>query len=296
MYSLNHKVVLFVLLALFLTACNREPEVDIEATAAASLSATQEAMPTATAVPPTNTPIPADTPTAIPTATAVPPTNTPPPTPTNTPEPTATSIPEANIIETLLESGDTLYELPAEGFSLILPPEWLTIDLKSKDFANAMNAIGEQNESLSFFNAEYGQALIAAGMKFYALNIDNDSLISGNPVSINVLTQELPYELSVEQFSAISVGQLEQLFDLSDPIITTPVTINDQDGIKLEYQVQLINAVGIPIDLINTQYIFIQHETAYIVTLGMLVELDEQYTDSARTAVETFRFLDAKSK
>jgi hypothetical protein len=50
---------------------------------------------TATPLPPTNTPIPTDTPapTATDTATAVPPTNTPQPTATDTPEPTATNTP-----------------------------------------------------------------------------------------------------------------------------------------------------------------------------------------------------------
>lgn len=285
----SRKFLLMIFVGLFLVACSSEPEVDVDATVAAALSATQTAVPTATAVPPTDTPIPTDTPTPVPTDTAVP-TDT--PAPTDTPESTATAIPEPGIIETPLESGDVLYEVTTEGFSFTLPPEWVVLDLTTDDFAAMMGAVGEQNDSLSFLSTEYAQALIASGMRFYALNTSPDSLDSGNPISINVISEELPFELTVEEYAAFAVGQLEKIFDLEGQIEQTAVTVGKMESVQLVYTAQIVNAVGIPIESLNTQYVFIRDGRAYFVTLGVLTELADQYLESVREAAETFRFLD----
>ncbi len=296
MFGLIRKTGFIILLSLLMVACSSEPEVDIEATVASSLSATQMAMPTATDIPPTNTPIPTetavptDTPTSVPTEMAVP-TNT--PAPTNTPEPTSTPIPEANIIETVLDSGEILYEIPNGGFSLALPPEWKVLDLESDNFADALGSVGEQNESLSFLSTDYARTLIASGMKFYALNIDRDSLITGNPISINVVTEELPFDLTVEEYATIVIGQFEQLLGVDEQQMeVTPITLDDQEGVRITYVTQMINAVSIPIETSNTHYVFVHDGYAYFITVGVLTELEDQYLKSARAAAETFRFLE----
>ena len=217
MFYFIRKLMIIILLGGLAVACNSEPEADVAATVAASLSATQTAQPTETTVP-TNTPVPTDTPTSLPTETAVP-TDT--PVPTDIPEPTATSTPEPNIIETVQESGDVLYEMPAGGFSFILPSDWIVFDLTTEDFSAMLGAVGEQND-LSFFSTEYAQALIASGMKFYALNAAPDSLGSGNPFSINVITEDMLGDLTVSQYAALTVGQLEQIFDLEGQIEKRP--------------------------------------------------------------------------
>ncbi len=285
----SRKVLLIVLIGLFLVACSSEPEVDVDATVAAALSATQTAAPTATAVPPTDTPIPTDTPTPMPTETAVP-TDT--PIPTDTPELTATAAPESGIIETPLESGDVLYEIIDGGFSFTLPPEWIVVDLEAGNLAEAISAVGEQNESLSFLSSDYMQALIASGMKFYAINSDPESLNSGNPFVINVITEELPFELTASKYAAIAVGQLEQVFDLQSPIEETSIMMDGGESARLAYTAQIVNVMGIPIDVVNTQYIVIHEGYSYIVSVSVLADYADQYLEPARAAAETFQFLD----
>jgi hypothetical protein len=279
----SRKFLLIVFIGLFLAACSSEPEVDVEATVAAALSATQTAVPTATAVPPTDTPIPTDTPTPMPTETAV---------PTDTPEPTATTAPESGIIETPLKSGDVLYEIIDGGFSFSLPPEWTVLDLNADNFADMMGAVGEQNDSLSFLSSDYAQTLLASGMKFYAINSDPESLNSGNPFVINVITEELPFELTASQYAAIAVGQLEQVFDLQSPIEETSITMDEEEIARLAYTAQIVNVMGIPIDVVNTQYIVIHEGYSYIVSVSVLADYADQYLEPARAAAETFHFLD----
>lgn len=80
---MSTKFVVVFFTVILLAACGGSPAVDVEATVAAAVEATQAANPTDTPVPPTATPEP-------PTATPEPPTATPEPTETSTPEATPT--------------------------------------------------------------------------------------------------------------------------------------------------------------------------------------------------------------
>lgn len=279
------KLLILVSLCTFLVACGQEePEMNLEATVAAALSATQTAAPTATAVPPTATPTQAPTATAVPTSTLA---------PTSTPEATATTVAETGIIETELDSGNTLYELPESGFSFELSPEWAVIDLTAEELSDVLGAVVEQNESLSFLSTEYAQNLVASGIRFYAINTVPESLASGGPFTLNVVVEELPFGLTAERYANLAVGQLEQLFDLETAVEQTPVTVGGEASVRLVYPLEIVTALGVPVDIVNTQYIFVNEGRAYIVTASVLTELAEAYLEPVRAAAETFRFIES---
>lgn len=279
---------LILIATLFVSACG--PAVDVDATVAAALSATQTAEPTDTPVPPTDTPVPTDTPTPMPTdtPTAVP-TDTPTPVPTNTPEPTPTETAVSGIIQTAIDDSNILYEVPLETFSIILPEDWEIIDLTVDDLSDALEAVGEQNEGLEdIFSNDYFQNLVAAGIKFYALNTNIDSLTSVNPASINIIRQELPIPFTLEEYTDLNVAQLEQFFDLTSEIKVDSIMLGDMESSRISYTVDLVNPFGQLINGLNTQYLLIDGDIAYVVTLSMTEDLADDYLEEFRTAVETF--------
>lgn len=284
--------VFLTLVLLLLTACNAMSEEEVMQTAVANVSATQTAEPTAT-------PLPKDTPTPEPTATDTPvPTNTPTleptetPLPTNTPTPTETATPASSLVETTLDSGDILYEQTDAGFSMILSSDWLVIDLSSDDFSQMLEMVGGQNDSLSFFTEDYFQQIIASGIRFYAVNDNIDSLSNPVPMSINILVQEENFGLSLEEFMTVNTAQFENFFDLTSEIEQEVVMLGELEAGRISYTLNLVTALGVESEVANTQYFILANDGLYVITLGMGIELVEEYQEAARTAVETFRLIE----
>jgi len=292
---MKHSLITIILLSvLTLVGCSSEPEPDIEATVAAALAATQTAAPTQTPLPPTATPEPTHTPTPVPTDTPTPePTATATPQPTDTSVPLLTPAPDSAILETNLETGGVLYELPEEGFSIALPEEWQVIDLNKVDMAGIFDALGEQNEDLKgLFSSSLLKNLVSAGIKFYALNLDQESLHATVPATINILKQDLPFEPTLEMYTDLNMGQLEQFFDLTSEIEQEQVMFGDIEGTSITYTAEIVDPIGRPIEAMNRQYLILDGSLAYIITLSMPVELAEKHLQPYAEAAETFRLIE----
>jgi hypothetical protein len=293
--KMKHLLAVLILLStLAVVSCSNEPEPDIEATVAAALAATQTAAPTNTPLPPTATPEPTHTPTSIPTDT---PTST--PTATATPEPTDTPAPiqspslASPIIETELETGDILYELPADRFSIALPQDWQAVDLEKMQLPEVLEAVGEQNENLKgLFSSSLLKNLVAAGIKFYAINLDQESLQGTIPATINILIQDLPFEPTLEMYTTLNISQLEQFFDLTSKIEQEQLMLGDLEATRITYTAKIVDPFGRTVEISNTQYLVLEGSLAYIITLSMPAELAENYLQSYSEAVETFRLIE----
>ncbi|MBK7919168.1 MAG: hypothetical protein IPJ94_23465 [Chloroflexi bacterium] len=180
---------LVLVLAGLLMGCGGDSEAEVAATVAAALAATQAAMPTATPIPPTDTPEPTATMTPLPTDT---PTSIPTAVPTSTAMPTEAPTAAPAMIQTELETGAMLYELPAIGFAMTLPADWQVVDLEKLDMAEIFGSVAERNEQLeSLFSSDSMKNLVAAGIRFYAINVSSESLSSSPPATINLALEEL---------------------------------------------------------------------------------------------------------
>lgn len=290
----------FILFALIflLIGCGGEPEIDTEATIAAGIALTQTAAPTQTPIPtntpePTDTPAPTDTPEPTATFTAVP-TDT--PEPTNTPEPTPTEEPTAvsGIIQTEQKDGTTLYELPEVGVAMALPKAWQVIDLTAEDISFLFDTMGEQNESVSdLFTNDFFQNLVAAGIKFYAIDLSDASIFSDSPASINIATETLRADFTIEEYSRLVMAQLAQLLGVDiEAIEVEPVIIDNREAVKLSYLLTLTTPLGVEVENLNTQILVMEDNVVYVVTLGMEASLADDLLEPALEAVQTFRLLE----
>lgn len=209
-----------------------------------------------------------------------------------TPEPPAATeiVSDTPWQETTLDSGDILYEFEADGFSIALPEAWEVVDMDGDAFADMLGVIGEQNQALeSVFTSDYFQQLASAGIRFYALNTNPDSLQSDTPMNINILKQELPFPFELDEYVALNVSQLEQVFDLKTEITEVPVQFGDTEATAISYTAAIIGPFGNPLELRNTQYLMIQDDIATIITVGMTTNLVDDYLETTLQSIESFR-------
>ena len=280
-------VVTLFLLGTLLAGCGGLFEVEGQAKGGGAVAGTHMASPAHTAVPPTDTPEPTSTPTLTPTDT---PTSTPTAEPTSTPEPTMTATAVSGLVQSELANGDVLYELPAVGFSIALPEEWQAVDLEKMDFSEIMAEVGSQNENLDgVFTTDYMRNLVAAGIKFYAVNVSPDSLRSVTPATINVVQQDLPFALTLAQYVDVNLSQLEQIFDLTSEIEQEELMLGDVPVVRITYTTNLVNLLGQPMEILNAQYLMVDGTLASVVTLSMPVAMADEFLRPFTAAVETFR-------
>src|SRR5262249_23621941 len=86
--------------------------------------------------------------------------------------------------QTTTEAGWPLYEVPAEGFALSLPPDWRQIDMDPKTFEAKFSELARQNPEFEGMR-ENMRTQIKAGIKFYGL--DSTTQRTGFATNVNVL-------------------------------------------------------------------------------------------------------------
>lgn len=255
-----------------LAGCTGQPTPDIEATVAAAVAATLTAIPTPTPIP---------TPTIEPTETPI-------------PKPTATPTPEPlpSIVETKLDNGEVLYQLPAEGFSMTLPPDWHVVDMNTKDAAELFEIMSDNEQLKAIYSDAYFQQLAVSGIEFYAMNVGEDSLKGMIPATINVFQQNLRSEPTLEQFVDSNISQLQEFFNLTSEIEQETVTFGDKEAIRLTYVAANVDPYGRTIMAKNSQYLLLDGSTAYVITLFMPEELAADYQTAFQANAETFSLLE----
>jgi hypothetical protein len=285
----------FLLLVLMfaISACGAEP--DVEATVAAAIAATEAAKPTDTPVPPTDTPIPPTETAVPPTNTPVPPTNTPVP-PTDTPLPpteTAVSTPDNAFIEIPQENGWIRYELPQDGIAISMPDTWTPLTLDPELIGAAIGEVGTQNPSLeSFFTSDLVQNLAAIGIKFYGLDADVTAITQSTPTSLNVLVQDIGISLPFDSFVELNLNQLPLLYGEDVEISEERITIDGLEASRISYEATLANAFG-QLDTVRfEQYLLLDGEIAYILTMASVSDIAGQYETLFPEIASTFDILD----
>lgn len=282
----------FALGLLLITGCSSDPEptpaptVDVEGTIAAGLAATQTAMPP----PPTATPEPSPTDTPEPVVEEVEPDEEP-SSGTEAVEPGFATNPSGSFIITIFEDGSRLYEVPASNFLIELPSTYETLDPADSEM---LQAVLEESLAENAFSSEQMTQFAAAGIKLYSVNTEQISLESPNPASINIIQQELPIELTLEEFVTANQAQLPQFLDITSDITVENLTLGNQPAAALSYLANIGMPGGGTAKMANTQYMVLDPENAkivYIITVAMEEGLVDDLGSQVRQAAETFRLL-----
>jgi hypothetical protein len=287
------RFVLLALLAAVLVGCGSAQD-----EAATPVADTQESVPTntlvaptETSVPPTDTPVPAtDTP-IPPTDTPVPPTETP-AAPVATPEPLE-EVAESNIIERSVDGGGiTEYTVVDSGYVISLPDGWTVLDLSAENFDEMLQVVGEQNEGIgSQLSSDFLRGLLAAGMSFYAINMAPEFSDGYTPANINVLKQELPISLTLDQIVDVNVQQLPALVDVVGDVEVELVDLNGVRAYQLNYVANLNDVYGQAITNRNVQYLMLNDSDLVVLTVALPESVADDQLADLLPFIEAFRFI-----
>jgi len=183
-------------------------------------------------------------PTPTPTAT---PTSTPAPTPTSTPAPTL----PGTITTRTLADGSTEFIDPEIGYRLVLPAEWLVLELGAEDMEQALQEAAELNPQFAPLIGSFG-TLASQGMRLMALELDPRALTVGYPTNVVLVSLDgmgLPLDYLLEG-TALSV---EGMFPGSELISYGLIDdLNGSTAGRIELRMPLTTAAGTSVTIRST--------------------------------------------
>ena len=118
-----------------------------------------------------------------------------------------------------------------------------------------------------------------------------ESVLSGLPPSVNVIKIELPFDLSLDDYIFINLKQIETMVGPDTPIAHQRVTLGNVDAEELEYEMTMTGVAGDVTGKI-TQYLILDGQTAYVVTIVCLSEFAADYAPTFKDIGTSFRLLD----
>ncbi len=207
-------------------------------------------------------------------------------------EPGYATNPSGTFVITIYEDGSRLFEVPDSGFSIEFSDEYEAVDPADNEM---LQATIEDALSSNLFSGPVMAQLAASGIKLYAVNLSIDSLEATNPGSINIIRQELPIELTLEQLVTINDTQLGDILDMTSDITISETMLGDHTAAIFEYTANIPNATGQLVEQANRQYFLMDPDdpkVAYIITAAVSAESLDEISDSLYQTAETFRLLD----
>lgn len=218
----------------------------------------------------------APAPTAVPTPTAVLPTPTPVP-PTVAPTP-----------------GEewTVYELPRGGYAISLPPHWEQIDMDPQTLESSLDAFAERNPEMATLLSGRLRSLVTAGISFFGFDLSVEAAASGFATNINILTQTLGAEVSLDFYAQLNVGQLENMDIVVKPITHSRVRLEAGDAEKVEYSWSMTSVGNETVQLAVAQYLLVRGKTAYILTMTTTADQAAKYKPLFEQIAGSFRIIE----
>ncbi|MBK8129029.1 MAG: hypothetical protein IPK53_08840 [bacterium] len=119
------------------------------------------------------------------------------------------------------------------------------VDLGDPRYGRNFGSVAERNEQLeSLFSSDSMQNLVAAGIRFYAINVSSESLSSSPPATINLALEELTFALDAGQYATVAMAQIEKFFDLTSDIEEDVVALGDGRRRGVRYTMNLVMRWG----------------------------------------------------
>lgn len=229
-------------------------------------------IPTATPIPPTATPTPTDTST---------PTRTPTRTPTATLTPAPPTATPVAVITSTLDNGWVLYQKPADGFAIALPPTWTQFDMDSETVRTPLKAVQALNPEIAVMLGAQTQTLLASSLKFWAGDLRPQALITGFATNVNIFQASLTLQAPLDPYLQAAMRRLNTLPGVVKPISKRYVDLTVGEVGELKFQLKITTTEGQPITAAVTQYLVIGEGEAYVITFTTTA-------DQARRQARTF--------
>jgi hypothetical protein len=222
---------------------------------------------------------PSDTPTPHPQAAVAVPVESSTPLPTSSPSPVAT-------IRLKLDANWTSADRSADGFAIGLPPRWRDIDVDPQLIDESLQSITDpQYQALL---RQQTASLSGTGVKLFAFDFTPSNVSStGFTTNFNVVSETLPYAVSLDTYEQLTLGQLGQLDAVSKPIAHQRVTLPAGACSKLSYNISFTTGTTRTTSSI-TQYLLINGLTAYVITFTTTTQQLATYAPMFTKIATTF--------
>jgi hypothetical protein len=181
------------------------------------------------------------------------------------------------------EHGWPLYEQPADGFALAVPPGWMALQVNPQTLDRMLEQMVRDNPGFKAMEQTIRQQA-AAGMKFLGTE-----RADGGP-NVNVIKTLLPGEVPLDALAADMMRQYEALPGVGRPITRRRVRLRAGEAERFDLTMSM-NLPGGPKRLALTSYALVHGGALYAVTLTAGTEEVANYRATFERIAKSFRFL-----
>jgi hypothetical protein len=181
--------------------------------------------------------------------------------------------------------GWPVYEQPADGFALALPPDWTAFNLDPKTLDRTLEQGLRINPDLQGMEPSIRQQA-AKGVKFLGTE-----RASGGP-NVNVVKFPLREGASLDAAAADLVKQFEAIPSVEKPVARRRVRLGPGEAERLDFVLPVKPPGGGTNRLAMTPYALVHGRELYVVTFTAGVDEAAKYTATFQRIAQSFRFLD----
>jgi hypothetical protein len=182
------------------------------------------------------------------------------------------------------EAGWPVYEQPADGFALSVPPGWTALNLDPKTLDRTLEQGIRINPDLKVMEQGIRQQ-VAAGLKFLALERAN-----GGP-NVNVVKSPLREETSLDVAAADFLKGYDALPSVEKPIPHRRVRLPAGEAERLDYVMPVTPPGGKAIRLTMTSHVLVRARDLFIITVTSGVDEAAKYEPTFERVAQSFRFV-----
>lgn len=191
-------------------------------------------------------------------------------TPAPSPSPAASPSPSSGAAVSPSPAGSSItgatgtVTIPGGGLTITLADGWQAYELD----AAGLEAIGElfpEDSQIGQLLGGQAGSLAAAGVKLWAIDPRDASVVDDFAPTLNVIEQPMPAGLSIELLGQLAKAQLEGL-EASSDVTVESVELPAGPAVKATYRLDQPLADGSAVSAAGTQYYLASEDSLYIVT------------------------------
>jgi hypothetical protein len=181
----------------------------------------------------------------------------------------------------------TVHQRPTDGFAMALPSGWKAIDLSKLD--DEMKALEKQNPQAAAAVGPQLRMMAGLGVKF--LGIDMQSALTGFATSINVVKEQRPTPIALDDYVKQNLQLLETIPILVKPIARQRVKLTAGEAERLEYGLNIPLPTGQPLKTVTVQYLIVKDNVAFVISLTVSADAAAKQTPMFEKVGNSFQFL-----
>jgi len=184
------------------------------------------------------------------------------------------------------EKGWPFYEVAAEGFGLALPPDWRQFDIDPNRFQATYDKTMANNPELAPLMTSARQQ-IAKDVKFYGF--DTANVGAGFATLVMVSRHPLPAGQTLDTVVEETLRMMDDVPDIAKPVTHERQTLASGERERLHYYLSRRSSKGDSKALANMQYVMVDGNNCYIVTMTTLRDQEDKYAKTFDGIGRSFR-------